>query len=174
MVGFSAAASSVKKTGTVSFAPGTRTYWETVATDAPAAAPSGLPAGFSRRALAQASSTDAGAYNAAVQQQEQLIQAANAQASQDAAQAAHDQYVAENMQQQQAKAEANAEALQAQMLVQSQTLNALTAPTPAPAPAPSSSDSSAPAAAPASGASSDLKAHEAKASLEGGVASMAN
>lgn len=155
-VGFSAPAADVQKKGEVSFAPGTVTYWETVAAPAPAPAHA---RGSGARQLHQASS-ESGAYRQAVLQQQQQIQASNAQAQQDAAQAAHDQYAAENMQLQQRNAEANAEADQASLLVQSQVLAALT-PAPAPAPAPST-------------ASTDLKSKEAKAGMQGGVANMAS
>ena len=165
LVGFEAPVDEVVAKGSVSFAPGTTTYWETVS--APVPAPT-RTLGFTRR-LAQASSTDAGAYNQAVVQEEQVIAAANAQAAQDAAQAAHDQAVAENMQEQQAQAEANAEAEQATMLVQSQTLAALTAPAPAPTTSTTTTTDTATTAS-----HSALKAKEASSSMEGSVASMAS
>jgi thiol:disulfide interchange protein len=164
VVGFEAPVDDVVAKGSVSFAPGTTTYWETVS--APVPAPT-RTLGFTRR-LAQASSTDQGAYNQAVVQEEQVIAAANAQAAQDAAQAAHDQAVAENMQEQQAQAEANAEAEQATMLVQSQTLAALTAPAPAPTTSTTTTTDTATAS------HSALKAKEASSSMEGSVASMAS
>ena len=156
VVGFSAPAKDVDKKGETSFAPGTVTYWETVVAPAPSA---GAAAGsfYGRRLL----DSESEAYEDAVNQEEQTIQQANGEAAQDAAQAAHLQYAAENMQVQQRDIEANAEAKQAALLVQSQVLAALQAPVPAPGPAP----------APGPGASSDLKTREASAGLEGSVAS---
>ena len=156
VVGFSAPAKDVDKKGETSFAPGTVTYWETVVAPAPSA---GAAAGsfYGRRLL----DSESEAYEDAVNQEEQTIQQANGEAAQDAAQAAHLQYAAENMQVQQRNIEANAEAKQAALLVQSQVLSALQAPVPAPAPTP----------APAPGASTDMKSREADAGLEGSVAS---
>jgi len=148
VVGFSAPAKDVAKKGETSFAPGTVTYWETVVAPAPSA-------GFRRL---QQQGSDSAAYEEAVNQEEQTIAAANAAAAQDAAQAAHDQYAAENMQIQQRNIEANAEAKQAALLVQSQVLTALQAPTPAPAPAP------------APGASTEMKSRESAAGMEGSMA----
>jgi hypothetical protein len=165
LVGFEAPVDEVVAKGSVSFAPGTTTYWETVSAPVPAPA---RTLGFTRR-LAQASSTDAAAFNQAELQEQQEIAAANAQAAQDAAQAAHDQAVAENMQEQQAKAEANAEAEQATMLVQSQTLDALTAPAPAPTTSTTTTTTDT-----ATASHSALKAKEASSSMEGSVASMAS
>jgi len=140
--------------GHASFDPGFVTYWETVPT--------------ARRALAQTSS-DNGAYQQQVIALQQQIAASNAEATQDALAAASAQQQAANMQVQQRNVEANAEAKQAALTVQSQILAAL-APVPAPAPAPVP----APAPAPESSASAALKAREASASMEGGVASMAS
>ena len=136
--------------GSVSFEPGTVTYWETVKT---------------RRALQSQSSSDAGAYNQAVIQLQQQIAASNQEASQDALAAANAQEKAANMQIQQRNIEAGVEAKQAALTMQSQMLDAL-APVPAPAPAPAPAPDS-------SSASAALKAKEASASMEGGVASMA-